>query len=151
MKFIPTPTLLLCLLPIPLRRHFNPLFFSAVFLPPPPSAFHSRKSSSFHCHLPVLSHSSLASHPLLPIPQLCQRKSSMKMFWPSIIAASRMFSISLTPEPRSCSTDGGEMCLDTQTHLCCMHTPSHPQTWSIYANAWGARIYKTQTGTHIFS
>lgn len=57
------------------QRHFNPCISSAVFFPSP---FHPRKSSSFHRLLPLLSRSTFASHPLLPVPQLCQRKSSMK-------------------------------------------------------------------------
>lgn len=54
------------------------LISSAVFLPPPACSFHPRKTFPFQRCLPLLSHSWFASHPLSPVPQLCQRKSSMK-------------------------------------------------------------------------
>lgn len=122
---VPTPTHVLP--PWSPPRDILTLFIiSAVFLPPPASSFHPGESTAFHRRLHLLCHSWFAS-PLLRLFVSCARGNHpWKMFWPSIIATSRMFPISLTPEPRACWTDAWEMGLYAHTQSLYSHLLKHP-------------------------
>lgn len=83
------------------QRHFNPLISSAVFFPPPPP-FNPGKAHPFIVVFPsfLAAHSPPTSFRLFL--SCAKGNHPWKMFWPSVIAASRMFPISLMPEPRAC-------------------------------------------------